>query len=155
MYQRGNHSLVCDPTRQRFIEGYQEMGVVDRVVVLCGVPLERDAAISGSTLNLVEDALRETLGNEQVVPERECSVNSSSGLSCRAHLSIGVGVGVYGSYANDAIGRKYAARTASAVGSDGPRGCVGVIEIVIFCGGGDDIAHDVNWASESNLGARH
>lgn len=57
------------------------MGVVDHVIVLRGVPLERDAAIADSALELVANALWETFGNEQVVPERKCSVDGSSSLS--------------------------------------------------------------------------
>ena len=96
------------------------MGVVDCVIVLRSVPLERDAAIASGALYLVENALRKALGDEQIVPEWECSVDSGSGLCCCTHLSIGVSVGVYGCDANDAVDSKYAARAASAVEPDGP-----------------------------------
>lgn len=131
------------------------MGVIDRVVVLRGVSLERHAAVPSSTLDLVEDALRKALGNEQIVPEWKRGVDGSSSLSCRAHLGISVCVGINRCDTDDAVSRKHAARAASAVEPDRPRRCVGIVEVVVFCRRGYCIANDRDWASECDLGPGH
>lgn len=110
------------------------MDIVDSVVVLRGVPLERDASITRSTLHLIEDALRKALGDEQVVPEWKCGVDGSSSLPCRSHCSIGVRIGVDRSDADNTVGGKHTAGAASAIEADGPGRCVRIVEIVVFCG---------------------
>lgn len=110
----------------------QEMGIVHCVIILRSVPFKCHAAVARRALGLVKDALRKAFGNEQIVPEGEGGIDGGSSLSSCAHLRVGVRVRIDGSNSNDAVSGEHAARTAPAVESDCPRGCISVIEVVVL-----------------------
>lgn len=129
---RNLHILIRDPARQGFVKCDQEVGVVDRVVVFGGVPLKCDRSVPSSPFSLVEDTLRKTFGNKQIVPERESAADDCrSGLG-RAQVVVRVSIALDRVNPNDTVDRKNTVCTAPAHEAKRPRCSECVVLVIIL-----------------------